>query len=176
MNQLLFQSLDLSPSLLQVLKELGFDQMTPIQAQSIPFLLEGRDLVGESKTGSGKTAAFGLPILQKLKLADRQIQALILCPTRELCTQVAREMRRLGRKQAGLQVACFSGGQPIHPQLMALEQGVHCVVGTPGRVLDHLKRNSQPFQKVQTLVLDEADRMLDMGFEDQMDQILEALP
>ncbi len=171
-----FNTLPLSKTLIEVVQELGFNQMTPIQAQSIPHLLEGRDLVGQSKTGSGKTAAFSLPILNRLNLSQRHIQALILCPTRELCTQVAREIRRLGRKQSGLQVLIISGGQPIYPQLTALEKGVHIVVGTPGRVLDHIRRKSIDLSQAETLVLDEADRMLDMGFQDDMEQILDAIP
>ena len=175
-TQLNFNSLNLSKALTEVVQELGFTAMTPIQAQSIPSLLEGKDLIGQSKTGSGKTAAFSLPILNRLDLSQRHIQALILCPTRELCTQVAREIRRLGRKQPGLQILIISGGQPIYPQLTALEKGVHIVVGTPGRVLDHLRRKSIDLGGAKTLVLDEADRMLDMGFQEDMEQILDAIP
>ncbi len=175
-TELNFNSISIAKPLLEVVQELGFNKMTPIQAQSIPLLLEGKDLVGQSKTGSGKTAAFSLPILHHLDLNKRQIQALILCPTRELCTQVAREIRRLGRKQPGLQVLIISGGQPMYPQLTALEKGVHLVVGTPGRVLDHVRRKSIALENVRTLVLDEADRMLDMGFQDDMEQILHTIP
>jgi ATP-independent RNA helicase DbpA len=171
-----FGALPLGQDLIQVTRELGFTQMTPIQSQSIPLLLQGRDLIGQSKTGSGKTAAFSLPILEKIELRSRRIQALILCPTRELCTQVAREIRRLGRRHSGLQVLILSGGQPIFPQLCALEKGAHMVVGTPGRVLDHLKRKTLELGDVTTLVLDEADRMLDMGFEKDMEAILRKVP
>ncbi len=174
-----FSSLPLSEELLQVVDELGFETLTPIQARSIPLLLSGKDVIGQSKTGSGKTLAFSLPILQSLKLAPgsrRQLQALILCPTRELCTQVAREIRKLGRRHPGLQVLILSGGQPIFPQLTALEKGVHIAVGTPGRILDHLTRGTLDLSRVSTLVLDEADRMLDMGFEEDMNRILSRLP
>jgi ATP-independent RNA helicase DbpA len=171
-----FGSLPLSAALVEVVRELGFEKMTEIQAKSIPLLLAGKDIVGQSKTGSGKTAAFTLPILEKLDLEMRDIQALILCPTRELCTQVAREARKLGRKHPGLQVLILSGGQPMGPQVSALRRGVHVVVGTPGRVLDHLKRRTLDLHHVSTLVLDEADRMLDMGFEEQMEEILSATP
>lgn len=174
-----FKTLSISEELLQVVAELGFKNLTPIQAQSIPLLLKGKDLIGQSKTGSGKTVAFALPILQNLELAPgqrRQLQALILCPTRELCTQVAREIRKLGRRHPGLQVLILSGGQPIFPQLCALEKGVHLVVGTPGRVLDHVTRGTLDLSRVSTLVLDEADRMLDMGFEEDMKKILSELP
>jgi len=139
-------------------------------------LLAGRDLIGQSNTGSGKTAAFGLPILQKLSPGDRRPQALILCPTRELCAQVARELRKLGRREAGLAVLILSGGQPIKPQLAALEGGVHVAVGTPGRALDHIVRGSLDLTGITTLVVDEADRMLEMGFGAEMEQILSRAP
>jgi ATP-dependent RNA helicase DbpA len=172
-----FAKLGLSEEALSVLSELGYTEPTPIQVESIPLLLEGRDLLGESKTGSGKTAAFALPILEKVNLQwKRAPQVLILCPTRELCTQVAGEVRKLGRKRAGLQVLILSGGQPFFPQKAALERGVHIVVGTPGRVLDHLTRQTLDLSQLGALVLDEADRMLDMGFEEEMVQIFEATP
>ena len=171
-----FAELSLSPALLAVVAELGFLKMTPIQAQTVPVLLEGKDLVGQSRTGSGKTAAFGLPILERLDLQTREIQALILCPTRELSAQVAREVRRLGRRHAGLTVLVLAGGEPLGRQKGALEKGAHIVVGTPGRVLDHLRRRSLRVHRVGTVVLDEADRMLDMGFQDDMEKILKALP
>lgn len=171
-----FHSFELSRELLQVIGELGFSAPTPIQAQSIPLLLAGKDLIGQSKTGSGKTLAFSVPILQRIRTDRRSIQALILCPTRELCTQVAREIRKLAKLHAGLQVLILSGGQPIGPQLSALEKGAHIVVGTPGRVLDILDRRMLDLRAVQTLVLDEADRMLDMGFRDDMQNILAAAP
>ncbi len=166
--------LGLSQSLIQVIEELGYTEFTPIQVQSVPVLLSGKDLVGQSKTGSGKTAAFSLPILEKLDLHDRNVQALVLCPTRELCAQVAREIRKLGRRHAGLQVQALSGGEPIYHQVAALEKGVHIVVGTPGRILDHLKRKNLDLSQITTVVLDEADRMLDMGFQDDMEVILGA--
>ena len=166
----------LKESLRTVLAELGFTTPTPVQAEGIPLLLAGRDLIGQSTTGSGKTAAFSLPILQTLELGTRRPQALVLCPTRELCAQVARDIRKLGRREAGLQVLVLSGGQPMNPQLAALETGVHIVVGTPGRALDHLTRGSLDLSGVATLVVDEADRMLEMGFAEQMEQILRAAP
>jgi ATP-independent RNA helicase DbpA len=172
-----FRSLALSAPLLQVVEELGFTKLTAIQAQAIPVLLARHDLIGQSQTGSGKTAAFALPILERLRI-DRQraLQALVLCPTRELCAQVARDTRRLGRRHPGLQVLSLAGGEPMRAQMYALERGVHIVVGTPGRVLDHLRRGSLQLQDLSTLVLDEADRMLDMGFQDDMEQILECTP
>lgn len=171
-----FNSLALSPDLIEVVAELGYENLTPIQARAIPLLLEGKDVVGRSKTGSGKTAAFSLPLLERLDISRRQIQSLVLCPTRELCTQVAREIRKLGRKHASLKVTILSGGQPLYGQLGELRHGAHVAVGTPGRVLDHLRRKSLDLTRVQMLVLDEADRMLDMGFEEDMEKILAELP
>jgi len=159
-----------------VVKDLGYTEPTPIQSASIPALLGGRDLIGQSKTGSGKTAAFALPILQRLKLESRSVQALVLCPTRELCGQVAREVRKLGRAHAELFVLEAVGGQPARPQRESLARGVHVVVGTPGRVLDHLERETLDAGSLQTVVLDEADRMLDMGFGEDVGKILRALP
>ncbi|HEY4156769.1 MAG TPA: ATP-dependent RNA helicase DbpA [Polyangiaceae bacterium] len=171
-----FSALALSAPLLAVLAELGFDKLTPIQAEAIPVLLAGRDLVGRSRTGSGKTAAFALPILERLKPEPREVGALVLCPTRELSAQVAREIRRLGRRLPGLSVLVLAGGEPFGRQAGALERGVHVVVGTPGRVLDHLRRRTLKVHRVATVVLDEADRMLDMGFHEDMEKILKALP
>jgi len=174
-----FEELNISPELKAVVQELGFTSMTPIQAQSIPAILEGRDVIGQSKTGSGKTAAFTIPILEKIHIeqsAHRDVQAMILCPTRELCAQVTREVRKLGRKKIGLQVLECAGGVPGGPQAKGLENGVHIVVGTPGRVLDHLGRGKLKLDALKFIVLDEADRMLDMGFQDEMDQIMDALP
>src|SRR5256885_9428905 len=159
-----FAALGLSPTLCQVVAELGFARPTPVQARAIPLLLAGKDLIGQSTTGSGKTAAFALAILQNLRLGERHPQALILCPTRELCAQVARELRKLGRREAGLSVLILSGGQPMKPQLAALERGVQVAVGTPGRALDHIVRGSLDLTGVAMVVVDEADRMLEMGF------------
>jgi ATP-independent RNA helicase DbpA len=171
-----FTSLPLSPALLGVVQELGFAEMTPIQEQSIPALLEGKDLVGQSKTGSGKTAAFALPLLQKLDLSVRELQGLVLCPTRELSAQVARELRKLGRGLAGLSVLTLAGGQEVREQARALEHGAHLAVGTPGRLVDHLQRRNLKVHRVTTVVLDEADRMLDMGFGEDVGKVLKALP
>jgi ATP-independent RNA helicase DbpA len=174
--ELSFSALSLSPALLKAVAGLGYERLTPIQAASIPPLLEGRDLIGQSHTGSGKTAAFVLPILQRVSLERRLLSALVLCPTRELSAQVAREFRKLGQGLPGLQVLVLAGGEPLRPQALALERGVHLAVGTPGRVLDHLARQTLDLATARTVVLDEADRMLDMGFSEQMEQILDALP
>ena len=148
-----FSALGLSAESLQVLTELKYETPTEIQSASIPPLLAGRDLLGQSKTGSGKTAAFTLPLLEKLDLkagagGRKSLQGLILCPTRELCTQVASEVRKLGRRHPGLQVLTLSGGQPFFPQKVSLERGVHVIVGTPGRVLDHLNRQTVDFSRL----------------------------
>jgi ATP-independent RNA helicase DbpA len=171
-----FKSLSISKELLAVLAEQKFTEATPIQAQSIPALLEGQDLLGQSQTGSGKTLAFALPILQKLEINLKLPQALILCPTRELCDQIVREIRRFGKLHSGLQIVALVGGQPHAPQRQALRQGVHIVVGTPGRILDFLSTDEIQLRELKTLVLDEADRMLDEGFTNEMDQIRQLLP
>ena len=150
--------------------------MTPIQAQSLPWILSGRDVIAQGKTGSGKTAAFGLGILSKLKAKRFCVQAIVLCPTRELADQVAEEIRRLARSMANTKVLTLTGGSPVGPQIGSLEKGVHIVVGTPGRVEDHIRRDTLNLDNVETLVLDEADRMLQMGFEESLDAILAQMP
>ena len=166
----------LSPALRLVVRDLGYERPTPIQSASIPVLLAGKDLIGQSETGSGKTAAFTLPILQRLVLARRSVQAIVLCPTRELSAQVAREFRRLGCAHAGLTVVELVGGQPARLQREALGRGAHVAVGTPGRVLDLLQKKTLKTGAIATLVLDEADRMLDMGFGPDVEAILREIP
>ena len=170
-----FAALSLTEPSFRVVQELGFTTMTPIQAQALPVLLRGDDLVGQSATGSGKTVAFALPLLERLQLERRKLQALVLCPTRELATQVAAAIRTLGRHRAGLRVLTLCGGTPTGPQRSALLQGVHVAVGTPGRVQDHINR-AMEIDQVHTVVLDEADRMLDMGFQQDVEAILRRLP
>ena len=174
-----FCELALSKALLTVASELGFTTPTPIQAQAIPVLLEGKDVVAQSKTGSGKTAAFGFPLIDKLDKLDLQTRttgALVLCPTRELSAQVARELRKFGRRHPGLSVVVLSGGEPVRFQATALSRGAHIVVGTPGRVLDHLRRENLQLAGVAIVVLDEADRMLEMGFQKEVEAILKEVP
>jgi ATP-independent RNA helicase DbpA len=174
-----FDELPLSGGMKARLKEIGFAAMTPIQRLTIPVILEGRDLIGQAKTGSGKTAAFGVPMLEKIEIRQEGhpvLQALVLCPTRELSAQVARELRRLGTKKIGLRVVELSGGVPGGPQRAQLENGVQVAVGTPGRVLDHLTRGKLDLSRLKIFVLDEADRMLEMGFQEEMDGILGHLP
>ncbi len=176
MNPLSFSGLPLAPNMLANLTQLGYHEMTTIQAQSLPPVLEGRDLIAQAKTGSGKTAAFGIGILHKLNPAYFAIQALVLCPTRELADQVANELRRLARSEGNIKVLTLTGGVPMRPQMASLEHGAHIVVGTPGRIRDHLGRGSINLGTVQTLVLDEADRMTDMGFQEEISGIVSACP
>lgn len=171
-----FRTLGLSEGLLRVIQEMGFAEMTPIQAASIPTLMAGRDLIGQSQTGSGKTAAFVIPILHKIKISLSQPQALILCPTRELCDQVLRECRKFSKSMPGFATVALVGGQPYPPQIQALQRGVHLIVGTPGRTLEHLKNSEVDLSQLSVLVLDEADRMLDEGFADEMTAIMDELP
>jgi ATP-independent RNA helicase DbpA len=171
-----FRSLPLSEGLFRVIEKMGFTEMTPIQAASIPLLLAGKDLIGQSKTGSGKTAAFVIPILQKIQINEVKPQALILCPTRELCDQVLRECRKFSKSLPGFQTIALVGGQPFPPQKQALQRGVHLLVGTPGRTLEHLNAHNIDVSKLKILILDEADRMLDEGFQEEMIAIIESLP
>lgn len=172
----LFSSLALQPSLLANIESLDYQEMTPIQAQSLPLILQGRDIIAKAKTGSGKTAAFAIGLLHFLNTDLYQVQSLVLCPTRELADQVAKEIRRLARMIPNIKVLTLCGGVSIGPQLASLEFGAHIIVATPGRLLDHLRKGSLQLQDLKQLVLDEADRMLDMGFADDIDQILAACP
>lgn len=171
-----FNSYALSSEIMTVLKELGINKPTPIQAESLPLLLDGKDLIGQSKTGSGKTAAFALPILNKLKIKEKNLQSLILCPTRELAIQVVNEVRKLGRRYEGLQIVALTGGQPARFQAEALDNGAQIAVGTPGRVLDLCDRRRINFSNLSTVVLDEADKMLDMGFKDELEALMQLVP
>jgi ATP-independent RNA helicase DbpA len=171
-----FASLALSPELLNNLKSLGYAEMTPIQAQSLPLILDGRDVIGQAKTGSGKTAAFGLGLLSALDTKHFKVQALVLCPTRELADQVANAIRDLARTIPNVKVLSLCGGVPFGPQATSLERGAHIVVGTPGRIDDHIRKKTLRLDQLSTLVLDEADRMLDMGFQDELDAIVAATP
>lgn len=171
-----FASLALQPELLSNLTTLGYNEMTPIQAAALPKILLGQDVIAQAKTGSGKTAAFGLGLLQKLEVERFRIQTLVLCPTRELADQVAIEIRRLARGMHNVKVLTLCGGQPFGPQANSLEHGAHIIVGTPGRVDDHLRKGNLNLENVAMLVLDEADRMLDMGFQEVLDAIVVQLP
>ena len=172
----LFSNLDLKPALLQNLDSLGYTSMTPIQQQSLPHVLAGKDVIGQGKTGSGKTAAFGLGLLNKLDVKHFRVQALVLCPTRELADQVAKEIRRLARAIHNIKVLTLCGGMPFGPQKGSLEHGAHIIVGTPGRVEDHIRKGNLDLGTLTTLILDEADRMLDMGFQESLDNIISQAP
>ena len=171
-----FSVLPLSPAMQDNLQQLGYLQMTPIQAASLPRTLQGQDLIAQASTGSGKTAAFGLPLLQALNPRWFAIQALVLCPTRELADQVATEIRRLARAQDNIKVVTVYGGVPSRNQIASLENGAHIVVGTPGRVMDLLEREKLDLSNLKTLVLDEADRMLDMGFMADIETVVRQCP
>ena len=176
MNQTAFSSQKLHPDLLKNLTSLGYTEMTPIQAQSLPSILEGKDVIAQGKTGSGKTAAFALGLLNKLNVKQFRVQTLVLCPTRELADQVAKEIRRLARAIHNIKVLTICGGMPFGPQIGSLEHGAHIVVGTPGRVEEHVRKETLRLDHLTTLVLDEADRMLDMGFQPSLDAIVEKIP
>ena len=171
-----FDSLPLPPAMRANLQQLGYLSMTPIQAASLPLALAGKDLIAQAKTGSGKTAAFSLPLLTNLNPRRFAVQALVLCPTRELAEQVTQEIRRLARAEDNIKILTLCGGAPIRNQLASLSHGAHIVVGTPGRILDHLQRETLTLEALNTLVLDEADRMLDMGFAEDIAQVIANCP
>jgi len=170
-----FEDLPLSPEILRGIQELEFEELFPIQAQAIIPLLHGKDVIGQAQTGTGKTAAFGIPMLERLRRDDKHVQGLVLVPTRELALQVADHINNFG-KYTPLRAITIYGGEPIQKQIFALQRGVQVVVGTPGRVIDHLKRGTLRLNTVKVVVLDEADRMLDMGFREDIDYILARVP
>ncbi|MBU1776369.1 MAG: DEAD/DEAH box helicase, partial [Gammaproteobacteria bacterium] len=171
-----FNELPLSPAMLANLQQLEYRTMTPIQAASLPITLAGHDLIAQAKTGSGKTAAFALPLLTKLNPRHFGVQAMVLCPTRELADQVTTELRRLARFADNIKILALVGGSTMRPQADSLEHGAHIVVGTPGRIMDHIERGNLKLDAINTLVLDEADRMLDMGFYDDIAFVVKQIP
>ena len=175
-SALSFKELPLPPGIHATLQQLEYLSMTPIQAASLPIALAGHDLIAQAKTGSGKTAAFALTLLTKLNQRRFAVQAMVLCPTRELAEQVAQEIRRLARFVDNIKVITLCGGTTMRPQIASLEHGAHIVVGTPGRIIDHLERGSLQLDALNTLVLDEADRMLDMGFYDDIAYVAKQCP
>ncbi len=175
-NEISFTSLELREGLLSNLSTLGYATMTPIQAQSLPIMLNREDVIAQAKTGSGKTAAFGLALLNHLNVENYRVQALVLCPTRELAEQVSQALRQLARLMPNVKVLNLSGGMPMKPQLDSLRHGAHIIVGTPGRVQKHLDKETLSLNKLQTLILDEADRMLDMGFFDAIRDVIMLCP
>lgn len=175
MNQLLFEELNISEEIKKGIIEMGFEEATPIQSLTIPLALKGQDLIGQAQTGTGKTAAFGVPLLEKIYIPDPGVQTIVLCPTRELCIQVAEEISKIATYMK-IKVLPVYGGQPIGRQIRSLKKGVHVVIGTPGRVIDHIERNTLHLEGVSMVVLDEADEMLDMGFRDDIEKILRKVP
>lgn len=176
MTKLRFKELNLSQEILDAVKDMGFEEASPIQSESIPHILQGKDIIGQAQTGTGKTAAFAIPIIEKIDESSRAIQAIILCPTRELVIQVSQEFRKLLKYKENIFVTPIYGGQPIDRQLSALKKGCQIIIGTPGRTIDHIKRGSIKMHQVQTVVLDEADEMLDMGFREDMELIIKDTP
>jgi ATP-independent RNA helicase DbpA len=171
-----FSTLPLKKEMLINLDKISYLQMTPVQAQTLPLILDGKDVIAQAKTGSGKTAAFGIGVLNKLDVKKFRIQTLILCPTRELADQVAKELRMIAKFAHNIKILTLCGGAAFGPQLGSLRHGAHIVVGTPGRVLKHLNKNTLTLENLDSLVFDEADRMLDMGFIEEIDKILEFTP
>lgn len=171
-----FDELPLSKDILKAIESMGFEEATPIQAIAIPALLEGHDIIGQAQTGTGKTAAFGIPLLEGINTKNKDVQAIVLCPTRELAIQVAAELTSLASRKKGVFILPVYGGQPMDRQLRALSRGVQVVVGTPGRVMDHMERRTLNLSSVRFAVLDEADEMMDMGFRDDMETILADTP
>lgn len=176
MEAIKFEDLDLLPQVERAVKYMGFEEASLIQAQAIPVMREGRDMIGQAQTGTGKTAAFGIPLLEKVDPKSRKLQGIILCPTRELAIQVAEEIRNLAKYMAGIKVLPIYGGQEIVKQIRSLKSGVQIMVGTPGRVMDHMRRKTVNMDEVHTVVLDEADEMLNMGFREDIETILEGVP
>ena len=175
-QQVKYSDTEINAYILKAVREMGFEYMTPIQEQAIPVLLEGKDVIGQAQTGTGKTAAFSIPMIQKIDISCKKPQGIILCPTRELAMQAAEEIRKITKYMHGLKVLPVYGGQDISKQIRALSQGVQIIVGTPGRVMDHLRRHTIKTANVQMIVLDEADEMLNMGFREDMETILSQMP
>lgn len=176
METIRFDELNLDAKILRAVTDMGFEAASPIQAKAIPLEIEGKDIIGQAQTGTGKTAAFGIPLLQKIDPKNKKLQAVVLCPTRELAIQVAEEIRSLAKYMHGIKVLPIYGGQEIVKQIRSLKDGVQVIIGTPGRVMDHMRRKTIKFGQVRTVVLDEADEMLNMGFLEDMETILSELP
>ena len=171
-----FKDLKLSREMQKAIADMGFEEATPIQAQSIPIMLEGKDVIGQAQTGTGKTAAFGIAAIEKVDPKNLAVQAVILCPTRELAIQVSEELKKLSKYKRGIEILPVYGGQPIDRQIRALKKGVQIIIGTPGRVMDHMERRTLKLEGVKMMVLDEADEMLDMGFREDIELIMKKIP
>ena len=176
MKNLRFSELDLSKEVQKAVAEMGFEEATPIQSQSIPYLLKGKDLIGQAQTGTGKTCAFGIPVVEMIHPETKSIQGLVLCPTRELAIQSAEELKNVAKYKRGIRILPIYGGQPIERQIAALRAHPQIIIGTPGRIMDHLRRNTLKLGHLKMMVLDEADEMLNMGFREDIDIILKEVP
>ena len=176
MEEARFEDLGLCPEIMKAVKNMGFEEASPIQAKAIPAMLEGKDIIGQAQTGTGKTAAFGIPLLEKIDLKNKKLQAIVLCPTRELAIQVAEEIRNLAKYMHAIKVLPIYGGQEIVKQIRSLKSGTQLIIGTPGRVMDHMRRKTVKMENIHTVVLDEADEMLNMGFREDIETILEGVP
>lgn len=176
MNNLFFNELNLSKEILKAIAEMGFEEATPIQSQGIPAILTGKDVIGQAQTGTGKTCAFGIPVIERIDPAFRGIQTLILCPTRELAVQTATELNQVAKYKRGIQILPIYGGQSIERQIAALRKEPQIIIGTPGRIMDHMRRHTLKLSHLKMMVLDEADEMLNMGFREDIDTILEEVP
>jgi ATP-dependent RNA helicase DeaD len=176
MKKLKFDELSLSKEVQDAIVDMGFIEASPIQSEAIPYILDGRDVIGQAQTGTGKTAAFGIPALEMLDVKNKAVQAVVMCPTRELALQVSNEIKKLAKYKKGLNVLAIYGGESITNQISALKRGVHIVIGTPGRIMDHLQRKTLKFNEVKMVVLDEADEMLNMGFREDIESILSDMP
>lgn len=176
MELLSYEESGIDSRILRAVKEMGFEQMTPIQTQAIPVLLEGKDIIGQAQTGTGKTAAFGIPLIERVDPENSDLQALVLCPTRELAIQAAEEMRKFAKFMHGIKILPIYGGQDITKQIRSLKGNCQIVVGTPGRVMDHMRRHTLKLNHLKTIVLDEADEMLNMGFKEDIETILQEIP
>ncbi|QHT68255.1 DEAD/DEAH box helicase [Rhodocytophaga rosea] len=176
MKKLRFDELSLSEEIQKAVADMGFVEASPIQSEAIPYILDGRDVIGQAQTGTGKTAAFGIPALEMVDTSQKNVQVLVLCPTRELAVQVADEFKKLSKYRKDIHSVAIYGGENIEKQITALRRGVHIVIGTPGRVMDHMERRTLNLENVRMMVLDEADEMLDMGFREDIESILEQVP
>ena len=173
MEKMLFSELNCSKEILKAVEDMGFEETTPIQAMAIPVALLGKDLVGQAQTGTGKTAAFTIPMLEKIDVNNRNVQALVLCPTRELAVQISEEVNRIGKYMKNLHILPIYGGQDIERQIRGIKSGAQVIIGTPGRVLDHLRRKTLKLANLQMLILDEADEMLNMGFREDIELVIQ---
>lgn len=176
METIKFEQLEIQAEILRAITDMGFEEATPIQAKAIPVVLEGKDIVGQAQTGTGKTAAFGIPILQNINPKSKTLQAIVLCPTRELAIQVADEIRKLAKYLHGIKVLPIYGGQDITKQIRSIKAGAQIIIGTPGRVMDHMRRKTMKLEHVKAVALDEADEMLNMGFREDIEMILSQVP